>query len=116
MRYRRTDSGGCPSDPVASRPAMQEPGTARGGDGESRHAGRGLYGVGAQRAADPRLHTSRAAHLLPRAAASVTTRSPVMRRPSAAHVATISYVPGCALGGTRNCPIASSSCALGRER
>src|SRR3954451_7495021 len=57
MRYRWTDSGGCPSDPVASRPAMQEPGTARGGDGESRHAGRGLHGVGTERATDPRLHT-----------------------------------------------------------
>src|ERR1051325_8727430 len=56
MRYLLTDSGGCPSEPVASRPAMQEPGTARGGDGESRHTGRGLHGIGAQGAADPRLH------------------------------------------------------------
>src|SRR5690606_5513974 len=53
MRYRRTGSGGCPSDPVASRPAMQEPGTARGGDGEGRHTGRGPHGVGAQSATDP---------------------------------------------------------------
>ena len=52
------DSGGCPSDPVASRPAMQEPGTARGGDGQGRHSRRGLHGVGAKCAADPRLHVS----------------------------------------------------------
>src|SRR5690606_29021444 len=43
----------------------------------------------------------------------VTTRSPVTRRLFPAHRATISYVPGTALGGTRNRPARSSSCAVG---
>ncbi len=90
---------------------MQEPGTARGGDGESRHTGRGLHGVGAQRAADPVFTLPRGCTCC-RIEASVTIRSPETSRPSV-HFATISYVPGCALGGTLNCPIASPSCALG---